>query len=333
MAMEPPAIELSPRRRPEVGVHQRRRGSPPDSEVHSGRVDSMSTKILLLFVDGLGIGGDDPAVNPIAGGACPVLARLLAEEMSPVDACLGVPGLPQSATGQAALLTGVNAPRTVGRHIEGFPGPALREIVREHNILRRTANAGLRVTFANAYFMDKVTMAAIRRPSVTTVAAMSSGAPLRGPDDLLANRAVYQDLTREALRARGYEGPLIEPEESGAHLAAIAGEHDLTLFEYFQTDRAGHSGDFALAASVLSRYDRFLREALRFAEAPGCLAVLSSDHGNIEDMSVTMHTRNPVPVAARGAGAAAFRGRMRNLTDVAPAIADLLGIPASLRSA
>lgn len=293
----------------------------------------MATKILLLFVDGLGIGGDDPATNPVVGGACPILARLLSEESSPLDACLGVPGLPQSATGQAALLTGVNAPRAMGRHVEGFPGPALREIVHSHNILRRTAAAGLRATFANAYFMDAVTMAAIRRPSVTTVAAMSTGVSLRGSDDLRANRAVYQDLTRESLRARGYDGPRVEPEESGAHLAALAGEHDLTLFEYFQTDRAGHSGDFSRAVEVLARYDRFLGEALRFAERPGCLAVLSSDHGNIEDMGVATHTRNPVPAAARGAGAVAFRSRLRQLTDVAPAIAEVLGIPASLRCA
>ena len=139
----------------------------------------MTPRVLLLFVDGLGLGGSDPAVNPVVGGACPALARLLAEEAVPVDACLGVPGLPQSATGQAALLTGVNAPRAMGRHVEGFPGPALQEIVREHNLLRAAAAAGLRVTLANAYFMDSVTMAAIRRPSVTTVAALSAGVPLR----------------------------------------------------------------------------------------------------------------------------------------------------------
>lgn len=283
-------------------------------------------KVMLLFVDGLGIGAADPAVNPIVGGACPVLARFIADEAVPVDACLGVSGLPQSATGQAALLTGVNAPLAMGRHIEGFPGPALQEIVREHNILRRATAAGLRATFANAYFIDAVTAAAIRRPSVTTVAAQSTGAPLRGPADLLAGRAVYQDLTREALRARGFDGPIVSPEESGAHLAALAAEHDLTLFEFFQTDRAGHSGDRARAEAVLACYDRFLQAALRFAETPGHLVLLSSDHGNIEDLRVTTHTRNPVPFAARGDGAAELRSRVRSLTDIAPAIAGRLGI-------
>lgn len=287
----------------------------------------MTPRVLLLFVDGLGLGRPDPAVNPLVGGACPVLARLLAEEAVPVDAGLGVPGLPQSATGQAALLTGVNAPRAVGRHVEGFPGPALQEIVREHNLLRRVASAGLRATFANAYFMDAVTMAAIRRPSVTTVAALSAGIGLRGPAELLANRAVYQDLTREALRSRGYDGPLVDPAEAGAHLSAIAEAHDLTLFEFFQTDRAGHSGDRVRAETVLSRFDRFLEVVLRFAETPGHLVLLSSDHGNIEDLTVRTHTLDPVPLAARGTGADAMRAAVRNLTDIAPAIAGVWGLP------
>jgi bisphosphoglycerate-independent phosphoglycerate mutase (AlkP superfamily) len=288
----------------------------------------MTPRVLLLFVDGLGLGGPDPEVNPVVGGACPVLARLMAEEAVPVDACLGVPGLPQSATGQAALLTGINAARAMGRHVEGFPGPSLQEIVRGHNLLRRTVAAGLQATFANAYFMDGISLAAIRRPSVTTVAAQSAGLALRGTAELVAGRAVYQDLTREALRSRGYEGPFVEPEEAGAHLVSLAVEHDLTLFEYFQTDRAGHSGDRGLAESVLSRYDRFLASALRFADTPDGLVLLASDHGNIEDLRVRTHTRNPVPLAARGGGAKGILSEVRDLTDIAPAIARLLGIPA-----
>ncbi len=287
----------------------------------------MTPRVLLLFVDGLGLGDADPAANPVVGGACPVLARWLAGEAAPVDACLGVPGLPQSATGQATLLTGVNASRAMGRHVEGFPGPSLQAIVRGHNLLLRAAACGLRATFANAYFTDRISLAAIRRPSVTTVAAQSAGLALRGPADLVAGRAVYQDLTRDALRARGFEGPFVSPEEAGTHLVALAAEHDLTLFEYFQTDRAGHSGDRGLAESVLSKYDRFLAAALRFADVPGRLVLLVSDHGNIEDLRVRTHTRNPVPVAARGEGAARILAEVRDLTDITPAIARLLGIP------
>ena len=84
---------------------------------------------ILVFIDGIGIGPADAAVNPFAR----VTARWLrpvegwapptdgdAPLLVPVDARLGVPGLPQSATGQTALLTGLNAPRAVGLHVNGF---------------------------------------------------------------------------------------------------------------------------------------------------------------------------------------------------------------------
>ena len=77
-------------------------------------------KILFIFVDGLGIGSSDPEVNPLYDPRFPFLNNMLSQAR-PLDACLSVAGLPQSATGQAALFTGVNAAKEMGRHIEGFP--------------------------------------------------------------------------------------------------------------------------------------------------------------------------------------------------------------------
>jgi len=70
--------------------------------------------VLLLFVDGLGLGEDDPGRNPVARARLRRL-RLLrdcpapdpAATLIPTDACLGVAGLPQSATGQTSILAGV----------------------------------------------------------------------------------------------------------------------------------------------------------------------------------------------------------------------------------
>src|ERR671938_545563 len=85
--------------------------------------------VLLIFVDGLGIG---------------VLAR--------TDARLGVEGRPQSASGQTTILTGVNAPARLGYHKQGFPNEAMREIIREHSIFLQLARARIGPnTFANAY--------------------------------------------------------------------------------------------------------------------------------------------------------------------------------------
>lgn len=289
------------------------------------REPAATPRTLMLFVDGLGLGEPDPAFNPLAGGACPNLARFLAECAVPVDARMGVPGLPQSATGQTAMLTGANAPSIAGRHIEGFPGPTLREVVRERNLLLALRRRGYAPAFANAYFMDAVTERLIRRrASVTTVATMAALGAVRGPDLLLRGEAVYHDLTREALRARGYDGPLVTPEEAAGHLAGLWASHDFTLFEFFLTDRAGHRGDPAFAAQVLGLYDRFLAALLEARRvAPDRLLVLISDHGNIEDLRVPTHTLNPVPLAAAGPGADRLHAKVRRLDDFAPALLEL----------
>lgn len=280
-------------------------------------------RTLLVFVDGLGLGSADPAVNPVHGGACPVLEGLL-NEAAPVDAGLGVPGLPQSATGQATLLTGVNAAALVGRHVEGLPGPRLKDLVREHNLFSQLGARGYGATFANAYFTDDVEeVKQRRRQSVTTVAALQAFGAVRDTAKMMQNRAVYQDLTREFLRARGYTGPTVAPRDAAEHLLAIAEEHDFTLFEYFQTDLMAHKGDANDVRRVLAQLDEFLSVLLPFAEGPGRLFVLTSDHGNLEDMTTRVHTQNPVPLVALGQGAGILKSKVRSLVDVVPALLGL----------
>ncbi len=275
--------------------------------------------ILFVFVDGLGLGSNDPAVNPLADRArFPNLGKILAQSI-PLDAAFGVPGLPQSATGQAALLTGLNASKLMDRHIEGFPPPRLKELVQEHNIFSKLLAAGKTSTFANAYWLDDVAHIPARRTSVTTVATLAAFGAVRGKADLLANRAVYHDLTREKLRDRGYEGPLISPEEAAEHLIGIANAHDFTLFEFFETDHAGHSGDPQKSVDALEKLDRFFGVLLRFDG----LLIVTSDHGNIEDSSVRTHTANPVPLFA--SDPEPFRG-MQNIAELTPKLLKLAGL-------
>ena len=110
-------------------------------------------KVIFLFIDGVGLRG--PATdNPVNPEVCPTLCRLIAQHSVPIDACLSVPGLPQSATGQATMFTGVNAPVFMGRHCEGFPGPSLRKKIEEDNLFLRLKALGKRVRFADAYLVD-----------------------------------------------------------------------------------------------------------------------------------------------------------------------------------
>lgn len=285
---------------------------------------SRAPRTLFVLVDGLGLGPRDPATNPIHQGVSPVLERLLAEHALPIDAGMGVPGIPQSATGQTALFTGVNAAQVVGRHVEGFPGPALRELVRAHNVYDQLASLGVRCTFANAYFttdMDEVRTRKIQ--SVTTVAALKAFDAVRDVHAMLAGQAVCQDLTRASLRERGYDGPLISPQQSAHDLIRVAGDFDFTVFEYFQTDRVGHKGGPDDVRRVLAQFDEFLGGLMPFASQAGCLFVMTSDHGNIEDAGSRLHSGNPVPLVAIGEGAGFLHQRVRSVTDVTPALVEL----------
>ncbi len=285
-------------------------------------------RFLLLFVDGIGLA---PATvdNPFAEAPSPALRELLGGPLTlesvtqrdglvlaAIDACLGVEGRPQSATGQTALFTGVNAPRLVGRHITGFVGPQLKGILEGGNLFSWAQQRRRSVTFANAYRPPRPSDG--RRPiSVTTYSVQVAGLARRGVAELLAGEAVTWDIVRDRF-AEGVADPLptIEPQEAGRHLAAITASHDLTVFETFLTDLAGHRRFGIEAGDTIARLDGLLA-GLREA-APGDLTVVvTSDHGNLEESSSKIHTRNPVPLLAFGPAAERFADA-RSILDVTP---------------
>jgi len=277
-------------------------------------------KIIFVFVDGLGLGSHDPEINPLHDARFPNLTKLLAHAI-PVDTCLGVDGLPQSATGQATLLSGVNAAKKMGRHIEGFPPAALKKLIEKESLFSKLRKLGKHCTFANSYWIDDPHNIPPRRQSVTTVMALTALGDVRGKKELLAGKAVNHDITRWTMHTRGYDGPLISPEEAADHLLGIGEENDFTLFEYFLTDRAGHSRDRDLVYQTLETLEQFLPKVATFAEQPNHLFLLCSDHGNIEDLSVFTHTKNPVPLIALGDQAESFHA-LKTLADVTPVILD-----------
>ena len=277
-------------------------------------------KVLFLFIDGVGI-GDVATDNPVNPEVCPTLCRLIAHHSKPIDACLGVDGLPQSATGQATMFTGVNCAAAMGKHCEGFPGPGLRKIIEEDNLFLQLKQRGKKVCFSDAYLVDSPEELVLRRfKSVTTVMALTAPETIRVADDLMKGRALMQDLPRETIQDRWPDIAVIPPQRAAEHLFAIARENDFTLYEFFQTDVAGHSMDFARACAVLRTYDRFLASTVRFAEAAGITLVMTSDHGNVEDVSERTHTRNRVPFIAFGPKGQFLRERVSSLVDVTPAL-------------
>ncbi len=277
-------------------------------------------KILFLFIDGVGMRPPAPD-NPVNPEVCPTLSRLMAHHCVPIDANLSVEGLPQSATGQATMFTGVNAPVFMGRHCEGFPGPSLRKKIEEANLFLALRERGKKIRFADAFLVENAAdLAAKRFKSVTTVMALTVPESISTTADLLDNQALMQDLTRETIQERYPDIPVIEPEDAAAHLFDIARANDFTLYEFFQTDVSGHSADYERACTVLRVYDRFLSKLIRYTEAAGITLLITADHGNIEAMEDRGHTRNPVPFIAFGPRETEIRAHVKSLVDVTPAI-------------
>lgn len=282
-------------------------------------------KILLIFIDGFGMGSMDPQRNPILAAKTPTLDWLFSEEDSvviPTDASQGVMGIPQSATGQTALLTGVQASQVLGHHQSGFPGPTLRSIIAKKNILKQMQTIGKKATFANAYTRQYVIDVYNGKvpASVTTVCVMESEDKFRYTEQILTGDAVYQDFTNQILIEWGEDVPKMSPEEAGKNLAQIVKDNDFTLYEYFQTDIIGHSQNRARAIALLEQLDRFLKQVLTDLDLQETLVLISSDHGNIEDLSTNTHTCNPVPTILVGAEKEQLKDKIKELADITPAL-------------
>ena len=292
-----------------------------------------------MFLDGVGLGADDPLINPFAAAQLPNLqsllggAKMLADtaryagpqsSLLALDASLGVSGLPQSATGQAVLLTGRNVPAEIGYHYGPKPDKATAAHLQEGGIFGELTRAGKTAALVNAYppgYFHGIESGR-RIFSAIPMAVTNAGLALYTMQDLLDGRAISADFTSAAWRERMNlpDVPVMELAESGAYLARLARNFDFAFFEYWLTDYAGHGQDMPDAVKLLEQFDVVLG-GLMAAWQPGDLLLITSDHGNLEDLSTRRHTANPVPLLLLGNQnlRARFDG-VSDLSGVAPAI-------------
>ncbi len=293
--------------------------------------------VIFVFLDGLGLGPADET-NPLWLAPMPNLRQLLGGPLvaglnvdrpgllfKGIDALMGVPGLPHSATGQTALFTGVNAAQLLGRHRGAYPSGPLIEVINEHNILKRATEQGYRATFANAYTPQyfQLVKERKRRHSATTLSVLAADLPFRTLEDLKRGEAIYWDVTHFYLAEHLHMPvPIIEPETAGHHLARLGHSHDLVLYESFLPDAVGHRQGPETALEILDMLDRFFAGLLEEV-GPMTTVIMSSDHGNLEEIGSRLHSTNPVPLLAVGPGAEFFR-QAQSITDVAGGILWLL---------
>lgn len=292
--------------------------------------------ILFFFVDGVGLGPQSPS-NPLFDAETPGLRRLAGGQpwcrpltaraghttlVRSLDATLEVEGLPQSGTGQASLLTGVNCATVVGRHFGPYPHSTTHATLDQDNLFRQIRTLGdpaLPVTFANA-FPPQYFEAARRRATVTTYCCNAAGVALRDLSALRDRRAVAADLTGASWRTHlDLDVPDRSLSEAAEVLLSTARRHRFTLFEYFLTDKVGHGRVDTPAGTIVGALDGIIGALLERIDPETDTLLVTSDHGNLEAGTHTQHTRNPVPLLVHGWAAPYFE-RATDLTDVAPAV-------------
>jgi len=301
-------------------------------------------RFLFLFLDGIGLGENDPEINPLARANMPALksllgGRTLTRHAAPyegnratlvaADAGLGVDGLPQSATGQAVLLTGKNIPAEIGYHYGPKPDAATASHLSQ-TIFSNLKQAGKSAALLNAYpprYFDAIDSGK-RLYSSIPLAVTNAGYPLFTKDDYYAGNALSADFTGAGWHSfLGLaDAPLMQERIAGHKLASLAQQYDFSFFEYWASDYAGHKQNMTAAINLLESFDNVFGGLLEKWDDEHGLILLTSDHGNMENLSTRKHTANAVPVLVIGNAVARkkFTYQLKDLTDIAPRIFEIL---------
>jgi hypothetical protein len=292
---------------------------------------------VVVFLDGVGLGAANPEANPFmhvqleslqawlgvsrltreAAGATQDWAALLG-----LDAVLGTPGLPQSATGQTTILTGQNAPAVLGEHYGPYPNQHLCTMLADHSFFKSLLEAGQPVAYANAYpdrFLDRISRGK-GRLSANTHAARMAGLKLRGREDLQRGQAIAALLSNDFWPEPNVQLPPLNTYQAGLQLADLAKDYRLTFFEYWYSDLVGHKMEREQSLKIVTDLDQFLSGILDGLDLSQTLLLVVSDHGNFEDWTTKKHTTNPALTLLVGQGAAQLVPRLHALTDIKPAI-------------
>ena len=298
-----------------------------------------------LFIDGIGF-GEPSSDNPFHIHAKSLFQHLAGKEpydelssqfiCIPADAHMGFSGLPQSATGQTSLWTGMNGPASMGRHMTGFPGPTLIRVIEEYSMIKVLREGGKKAALLNGYsqaYLDRIE----RKPrlrSASTHVHRVSGQELFMLDDVVDGKALYMDINHQFLHRffpdYAHKLPLADPKERGRQYVKIGRDYDLVLFEYFLTDKAGHNQSMEEAAMTIQLLEPFIEGIIEEMDPQKDTLVISSDHGNLEDLSTRTHTNNLVPVFLAGAYAEDMAGRIKALYDIPRAIYEAMDFDARL---
>jgi 2,3-bisphosphoglycerate-independent phosphoglycerate mutase len=254
--------------------------------------------LIWLALDGVGHPADAPLTGNPWSTELPTLRPLIDAGLA-LDAALGVPGLPQSATGQTCWLTGQDAVAMMGEHFGPQPGPTLRRVLDVASLPVRLTRTGRRAALLNFYPPGYFAAQQERPrhgcfPYSFLAAGLSlnpSGLPPLSPTLGLNYRAPWTATDS-----------LDDWRRRGEAVAAVRG-YDLLVFDAWFSDLLGHEGRTPVPDGLQAASGEYLRRLDALLEGllgAGAAVALSSDHGNFENLNVKSHTTARVPFAASG---------------------------------
>jgi len=309
---------------------------------------------IFIFLDGVGI-GNAIYTNPFFAAKTEYLpfytnGCLLPDQIpiKPIDALLGVEGMPMSATGQTSLFTGINVPELLGEHRDSYPDRIMRQLIKKKSIFTVLREKNLNPRFLNVfpgssylytpenvyirddgdfyyspYFRSKVQ----RSLSATTCMMIANQMRPFGEQDILKERALFHDYTNLSLNGSFPDLPRFTPEKAAKIIYDTSREYDFLLYEFFQSDLFGHGFELDECIHLVRDLNRMVKHLISLLDRDNDTLLISSDHGNIEDHTTQLHTYNPVPLLTWGYKNEELREKINCLADVRPAIEDYFSIP------
>jgi 2,3-bisphosphoglycerate-independent phosphoglycerate mutase len=301
-------------------------------------------KYFIIFIDGLGIGKNNKTINPVSHIKNSIfynfnqINRKYIKDNTliiPINANLLKNQIPQSATCQSSLFTGINTAKLNGRHIPGFPNKHIRKIVFENNIFLKFKEKGLKTNFINCYpinykelnktklsidnegnfiYQSEISKRLLKKISVTTIISLSLKKKFIGINGLKKEKTIYHDFTNKSLIKNSFQINKFSPAKASKILYNQKNIYDVILYEYFLLDIAGHKTDFRKAVKYLKELSEFINCLIKKLKKNETL-ILISDHGNIEDISKKSHTFNPVPLIIINYENLNYKNTIKSLTD------------------
>ncbi len=295
--------------------------------------DSNDRHVILLFIDGVGIGENNADFNPLTFSQTGIFLPNSSKRLPfggiryGLDVLLGVPGLPQSASGQTSIYTGINAAGTIGHHLFGFPNQMLRELLHKKSLFVKLTSAGKRCRFLNGFrpvFFTASEIFSKMRMSATTEMNRAAGLPFTSLNDIKKRTGLYHEYTNRILRKLGFSVPLFTPDEAAEIIVNESRKYHLLLYEYFMTDNAGHSQNITIGKKEIYKIEQLIYQIAARIEPRDTVFMVVSDHGNLEDLRTKSHTLNKSFFALWGKNTENMP--IQKLTDVAPLILNILSV-------